>query len=293
MTTTQTAQTVPIDPTTGRPYRTNDSPAMRPDLAPGQTVTHKPDRWCEHCSQARGTRLCPICGAHTVVESDLQLSAIDRVPVSFSRPMGAIPRDLGELEGPEPLEEADASAQLIEAGHALADATLEEAEPLEEQPEHPPSRGARTQQPPREQRTYVRQTEESEPTQRRKRIVDVEPRAPITRNPYPIRDTRKKGAAAMQTHVTPPRGSVQRAAPPREFDESGREVHRTGAARRARSLDDVYQLLWDDAKVDKATWVAFACAAMQRQDDQGPLDPASAAAFADEMYKEILLREQK
>lgn len=44
--------------------------AFRPDLAPGESVTTVPDRWCEACATARGSRTCPICGARTIERTE-------------------------------------------------------------------------------------------------------------------------------------------------------------------------------------------------------------------------------
>jgi len=284
------------DRETGQAVRVNEP--MRPDLLPGQSVTYAPDRWCEACSQARGTTRCSICGGSTVLKSEL--GALDAVPLDFDRPLGAgaaLPVDLAEL-GPDDDDESDdddsdggkSDDAVPAAGVSLPD----DVGALELEPAHPPVRGLRMPSEPAGDRTRTRQTEEVDVLHRRRPIADAEPDRQVTRNPYPMRDKRKQipvynnprlGAAPMQREPSPARRLPQREA---EYDEAGRQVHRAGAARRTRSIDDVYQMLWDEDKLEKSLWCSFACAAASTG-----LEPSDAANYADDLYKEKLLREQK
>lgn len=286
-----------FDPTTGQELRVNAP--MRPDLKPGETVTYAPDRWCEACSQARGTRLCPICGGQTVLKSEL--SPVDAVPLSFERPMSvSLPADPGALEL-EQLEQDDEPLSDEEVRGAVREAldegrlVMPDAAELE-QLEHPSTRGTRTQLEPPGDRTRARQTEDVDVPSRRKRIVDVTPPAARMESPFPVRDKRRRvplfnlpdrGAAIMDRSVAT---AQSRRIPQRdkELDDQGREVHRTGNARRARSLEDTYEQLWNEGKLNKDTWTRFAAAAASTG-----AEAETAAAYADELYMQLILREQK
>lgn len=290
-----------FDATTGRELRVNEP--LRSDLKPGETVTWTPDRFCTACSQARGTRLCPICGA--VTEPRAALSPVDQVPLSFERPMGAVPPDPGarELEQLDELEPLDVDgAGALEPLELLPriDAELgpgndeDEDEDDALEPPHPSVRGARTVMEPPGDRVRGRQTQDVDVPTRRKRIVDVEPRPARRENPYPVRDKRRtvptfnpeQGAARMsERNQTAARRIPQRAV---EVDEGGREIHRSGNARRARSLEDVYDELWDGGKVDVNKWCEFASARATTG-----AEPEDAANFADELYMQLILRQQK
>ena len=266
------------DPETGEVLQVNE--ALRPDLEPGQKVTWSPDRWCEACSQARATRLCPICGGATVLKSEV--APVDAVPVTI----GAPPPELALPDDPEG-EGAELEPFPLPAQSA-------ELEP--EEPQHPARPGVRSAMPPRGDRVYTRQREPQETFVRGRHESDQDPEPRTMRDPLPLRDKRKRvpvfnhsprlGAAPMERQTAPARRPLQRLAAEQEYDERGVPIHRTAAARRVKSIDTHYDELWGKGVIDKAIWTRFAAAAASTG-----AEPIDAADYADELYKQILVRE--
>lgn len=96
---------------------------LRPDLAPGDTAMVVPDRYCDKCQEARGSRRCPQCRSLTRPNDinageDMSVEALEeaaaRVPVRFGARGGRnvrMPIDDDEgFDDDEPFEAAPAPA---------------------------------------------------------------------------------------------------------------------------------------------------------------------------------------
>lgn len=85
----------------------------------------------------------------------------------------------------------------------------------------------------------------------------------------------------------------------REMDDRGREVQRTTGRNRRGSIEDKLWKMWEGAKVDRAIWSQYFCAATQRlvevETEQGvhlvPISVDDAAEIADAMYMQLLARD--
>lgn len=85
----------------------------------------------------------------------------------------------------------------------------------------------------------------------------------------------------------------------REMDDRGREVQRTMGRSRRGSVEERLWKMWEGAKVDRAIWSQYFCAASQRMvavdTEQGvslePITVEEAAEVADAMYMQLLARD--
>lgn len=305
-------QTAYVDDETGRAHAITE-PA-RPDLKPGETVTYAPDRYCLACEQARGTRRCPVCGGATLTEAEVAAAAA--VPVHFDRPMGVLPpvdllADDADDDDMEPLELGGGPAlelvgrpddaielapgelgapELAPAPHRARYVERRDVDDVRPQRGRVQPDGHADNNRGRAVSAHnarpVPQRFEKPIPPRRKRVVEVAPNAARRAS---------QGAAAMERSNTTSARRPQRI---QEVDEDGRDVHRTGSARRGRSVEDMYNILWDEAKVDKTMWARFAAAALMSPvyDEDGKAferTPTDAASVADAMYCELIDREKK
>ena len=274
--------------------------AMRPDLKPGESITYVPDRYCQKCQQPRGIKKCSICGRETVLREDLGEVVLPDLPAGASLDLPLA----GNTAEPVPGLPAETLARPVldatpppdpEIDALLArDASVSESER--------PKLGsmltramAEREAAERAEATVIEQAKE------RSRLLNhaAERQAQAAaKPPLPafMRPAAATGASILDLAHHRPNGSprasgrssMQTTTRERVLDEGGREQQRTpGKGSRRKTVEDELLTLWEEAKIQKEHWVAFAAAYAR-----SGLEPGEAADAADSLYMELIKREQ-
>lgn len=244
------------------------SEPLRPELAPGETVMAVPDRYCARCAEPRSGRRCPVCRQLTEPNTENAGEVIEEEappPAPARRRIHAMSNTRAELE--RAAERAFDSRVQFVTGDPPDDDDDDgfDDEPIE-----------RTERVPR----IMRAVPELEPEPPPARPRGFQPR--FDRGPSPRREPRRERTPPMAQSRD--RRSLRHY---QEIDDEGREVHRSGSGRRPKDPRDVVDQMWEDALVDRDQWVRMACAFATAGHD-----PLKASDLADELYAELIGRQQ-
>lgn len=225
---------------------------LRPDLAPGRSVTAVPDMWCPYCAKARGGRTCGVCGSQTCSPPAGEATRVhEQYRAAAEEPREADGASVGARVG-EVDERPTGRARLpwlVRAAERPQRASV--AAPVERVDPSPDEQPTLSERP----RSLRLGSNEQQPT----------------RGSNMSRDTFSRK---------------------QDFDEGGRPIHRVGGRRSPQmSADKLYRQQWAEDKIDKNRWTRLMAGALAGV-EATPEAVALAGRVADLAYIELMMRER-